>query len=176
MGTNTNVRSRPREKTAQGSDVRVVLDAFRHIVRVLRLSSRAAEKRVGVSAAQLFVLHKLAEGRALSLGELADRTFTHQSSVSVVVGRLVARGLVARRSSAADGRRVELALTGSGRTLLRRAPAAAQERLIEAIEGLGTADRRALATTLARLVQRLRVDGKVPGMFFEEKGAGYERA
>src|SRR5215217_2732988 len=69
---------------AGGRDVRAVLDAIRRIVRVLRVSSRAAEKQVGLSGAQLFVLHKLEDAPALSLNELADRTRTHQSSVSVV--------------------------------------------------------------------------------------------
>ena len=112
----------------------------------------------------------------MSLGELADRTFTHQSSVSVVVSRLVARGLVARWPSAADGRRVELALTAPGRALLRRAPAAAQERLIAGLQRLPVAERRALAVTLVRLVREIGVDRTVPGMFFEERGASDERA
>src|SRR4051794_8130303 len=75
--------------TGGGGDVRAIMDAIRRIVRVLRVSSRAAEKQVGLSGAQLFVLHKLADTPALSLNELADRTRTHQSSVSVVVQRLV---------------------------------------------------------------------------------------
>src|SRR5437763_1011424 len=65
------------------SDVRSIMDAIRRIVRVLRVSSRACEKQVGLSGAQLFVLHKLEEAPALSLNQLADRTRTHQSSVSV---------------------------------------------------------------------------------------------
>ena len=171
MGSHTNEPSRRAQPATRSDDLRVVLDALRHIVRVLRVSSRAAEKRVGLSAAQLFVLHRLADGRALSLGELADRTFTHQSSVSVVVSRPVARGLVARRSSAVDGRRVELTLTRSGRALLRRAPAAAQERLIEGLERLSAAQRRALAGTLARLGRDMGTGDRVPGMFFEEGGS-----
>src|SRR3954449_11206732 len=82
-----------------GHDIRDVMDAIRRIVRVLRVSSRAAEKQGGLSGAQLFVLHKLADAPALSLNELADRTRTHQSSVSVVVQRLVDRELVARARS-----------------------------------------------------------------------------
>ena len=67
---------------------------------MLRVASRAAERDVGLGAAQLFVLHKLEEAPRLSLNELAERTRTHQSSVSVVVRRLVNRGLVARTAPA----------------------------------------------------------------------------
>jgi DNA-binding MarR family transcriptional regulator len=60
-----------------------VLDAVRRIVQALRESSRQAERQVGLSGAQLFVLQKLAESPASSVNELAARTHTHQSSVSL---------------------------------------------------------------------------------------------
>jgi len=156
------------KRVARRDDVRAILDGIRHVVRVLRVSARAAERRVGVSGAQLYVLHQLAERPATSLNALAARTHTHQSSVSVVVARLVRRGLVERRTSAADGRRIELALTAAGRRLVRRAPAAAQERLVAALGRLPVAERARLATGLSRLVQSLGVAGRTPGMFFEE--------
>jgi hypothetical protein len=40
---------------ASDEPVRVVLDCVRRIVRALRDSSREAERRVGISGAQLFV-------------------------------------------------------------------------------------------------------------------------
>src|SRR3954468_12674201 len=85
-------------------DVRIVLDGVRRIVQSLRESSRRAEKRVGMSGAQLFVLQKLEEAPAQSLNDLAGRTHTHQSSVSTIVARLVERGLVTRMRSPRDGR------------------------------------------------------------------------
>ena len=72
---------------------REVLDAIRRIVQALRESSRAAEKGVGLSSAQLFVLQTLQETPGLSLNELAERTRTHQSSVSVVVTKLARQRL-----------------------------------------------------------------------------------
>src|SRR5262245_858835 len=103
-------------------EVPVVLDAFRRIVRELRLGARTAERAVGVSAAQLFVLEKLAANPAASVAELAARTLTDPSSVSVVVSRLAERGLVSRTTASADARRAEIALTARGRALARRAP------------------------------------------------------
>ena len=147
--------------------MRVVLDGIRRIVQALRASSRVTEKKLGLSAAQLFVLLKLSGRQGLSINELAARTLTHQSSVSVVVTRLVEQGLVARRRSTADGRRVELSLTRRGRAVLSKAPAAAQDRLIEAIESMPRADRRALARSLDRLSRALFVEGH-PTMLFED--------
>jgi len=146
---------------------RAVLDAIRRIVRALRESSRGAERSVGLGAAQLFVLQRLAGAPALSLNELAHRTLTHQSSVSVVVSKLVRGGLVERTRAASDGRRVEIVLTPAGRTLLARAPAAAQDRLIGALGLLGGPARKELARRLGDLVEAMALPAQHPPMFFE---------
>jgi DNA-binding MarR family transcriptional regulator len=98
------------------------MNAVRSIVRALRINTRAVELKMGISLAQLFVLQQLAERPAESLNDLAERTATHLSSVSVVVRRLVERGFVSRTPSAADKRRIEIAMTPSGRALLADAP------------------------------------------------------
>ncbi|MFL5310089.1 MAG: MarR family transcriptional regulator [Myxococcales bacterium] len=151
--------------------VRVVLDTVRRIVRALRESSREAERRVGISSAQLFVLQQLASGPARSVSELAERTLTHQSSVSVVVRRLVSARLVARSSSRSDRRRTELRLTARGRHLLRSAPPLAQERLIRAVRTLPAPRRAQLAAALLEVATRMRLGAGAPGMFFEERGS-----
>jgi DNA-binding MarR family transcriptional regulator len=145
----------------------LALDAIRRIVQALRTSARQAERELGVSGAQLFVLHTLAERPAASLNDLAARTFTHQSSVSVVVHRLVRRGLVSRTRSPDDGRRVQLALTPRGRAVLRAAPEIAQLRLIRALHDLPERDRRALTRILGHIVRRMGAPGR-PALFFED--------
>lgn len=131
--------------------VRPVLDAIRKVVRTLRLSAQRAQREAGISGAQLFVLQTLAENEGQSVSELAARAATDQSSVSVVVARLVRRRLVARRADPRDHRRVRLTLTASGRALARRAPAAAQQDLVRAIEVLPRPDQAALAELLGRI-------------------------
>jgi DNA-binding MarR family transcriptional regulator len=137
------------------SAVSDVIDSVRAIVRTLRVSGRAAEQAVGLHGAQLFVLQKLAEAPAQSLAELASRTLTDPSSVSVVVSRLVARRLVSRSVSPEDGRRVIIALTPAGRATLRRAPEAAQAQLMGAAERLPRRELLALAAGLRKLVSKL---------------------
>jgi DNA-binding MarR family transcriptional regulator len=154
--------------------MRRVLDAFRRIVRALRVSARRAEKSVGISGAQLFVLRTLAgAGYAMSVNALAGATATHQSSVSVVAQRLAKRGLVVRRRSARDGRGVELRITAAGRALLRHSPEVAQDGLIGAIRRLSLDERARLA---ALLEQVARDAGMVAGpaeLFFEPRSGRY---
>jgi len=146
-----------------------VLDSVRRIVRLLREGSRVSEERVGLSAAQLFVLQRLDAARPLSLTELAARTLTHQSSVSVVVRRLVQQGLVQRRPAEGDARRLELSLTKRGQALLARAPSASQDRVIAAIEELPPRTRSSLASSLEALVQALGIDDRAAPMLFDEE-------
>jgi DNA-binding MarR family transcriptional regulator len=134
------------------------------------VSARSAEKATGLSGAQVFVLQKLAEAPAASLGDLALRTATDQSSVSVVVSRLVARRLVARHESKKDGRRVEIGLTEAGRRVLRRSPKVIQDQLLQALERMPRASRRTLGVALGELVANMNLDDEV-AMFFEEEPA-----
>jgi MarR family transcriptional regulator, lower aerobic nicotinate degradation pathway regulator len=170
-----NIRYMGAHTIRRTADTRAVLDAVRRIVRTLHESSRAAEKLVGVTGAQLFVLQKLAESPGASLNDLAARTHTHQSSVSTVVSRLVERGLVLRAPSAADGRRLELRLSGEGRRLLARAPGAAQSRLVQAIEQLPAVRRRALSRSLMALTNAMDLAGGEPVMFFDDTQHGARR-
>jgi DNA-binding MarR family transcriptional regulator len=146
---------------------RQVLDSLRRIVQALRESSRRAEQELGVSGAQLFVLDALSLSPALSLNELAQRTRTHQSSVSTVVTRLVKRGLIRRARAGDDARRLTLALSPDGRRLVARAPDVAQNRLLRGIDRLAPTTRRALATALAALATELDGGRGTPPMFFD---------
>lgn len=154
---------------SRDADIRDVLDALRRIVQMLRESSRLAEKHVGLSGAQLFVLHQLAGEPHLALKELAARTHTHQSSVSTVVSRLVEAGLVSRARSGRDGRSVALSLTARGRTLVGRSPDAGQDRLIRAVESLPASRRADLARALRHLGHAVDSTRRRPEMFFEER-------
>jgi DNA-binding MarR family transcriptional regulator len=150
------------------NETRRILDAIRRILHGLRESSRAAEASLGVTGAQLFVLSSIDGRGGTPLGELATRTATHQSSVSEVAARLVDRGLVVRRTDANDRRRVVLSLTPAGRALMRRAPDAAQERLLGAAAGLPASMRAAVARGLEHVARAMEAGAHAPPMFFEE--------
>ena len=160
-------RRNPRGTAAQ-RDGASALDSMRRIVRALGISARTAERSIGITGAQLFVLRVLDAHPAQSLNELAALTFTHQSTVSVVVDRLVSRGFVTRSRSDTDGRRVVLALTATGRRALRHAPPPTQMRLIAAINALPPAGRRELAKALKTVVGAMDVAGGATGLPFDD--------
>jgi DNA-binding MarR family transcriptional regulator len=163
-------------RAAHPPDVRMALDAFRHIVQALR-AGRGAEDHGGLGSAQLFALQQIAEHPDASINDVAALTCTHQSSVSVVIQRLVQQRLVAKVVSGQDRRRQRLAVTAKGRRLLGRAPVAVQEHLIAAIAALPGADRRALARSLSAVARLVTSDGATPHppMFFEDDVSGERR-
>jgi DNA-binding MarR family transcriptional regulator len=146
----------------KAANIRIVMDSLRRIFRELRLCARDAERGAGISGAQLFVLQALAEAQASSLNDLADRTLTDQSSVSVVVRRLADQGLLARNASTKDARRVELSLTAAGRRLLARYPELTPaRRLVEALRRLDASELSVLTSGLAALVREIAIKDAV---------------
>jgi DNA-binding MarR family transcriptional regulator len=167
MGTNSMQSS--STDSSIDSPVPHALNAVRSIVRALRINTRAIELKMGISLAQLFVLQQLSERPAESLNELAERTATHQSSVSVVVRRLVDRGLVSRTPAPADKRRIEIDVTPAGRELLAGAPVTIQMRLMAALSEMNRDDQNALADLLERWLRGAGIDIASPPMLGEDE-------
>lgn len=159
----------PHASAPLSGERRAALQSVRALVGVLRRSARSVERHTGVTNAQLFLLRALARREDASLAELAALARTRRNAVSAVVTRLVRQGLVRRTRAEADRRRVRLALTARGRTLLRRAPEPPTARLIDALETLSAREARALARGLGALTHALSLDPMPAGMLFEEE-------
>lgn len=148
---------------------REVLDSIRRILRALRESSRAAETDLGISGAQLLVLQNLSSGDPLSINDLAARTQTHQSSVSVVVAKLEEAGLVKRSVSPEDARKMQIALSSSGTKLLKKmSRELAHQRLFDAIAELPQTKQKQLAILLSEVVERAGFAETPATLFFED--------
>ena len=143
------------------------MDVLRRLVHSLHSAKSDCETRLGVTAAQLFVLREIAKAGTLTVTELAQRTVTCQSSVSEVVTRLTARGLVTRGRSVEDRRRAELTLSDAGRELLTRAPESVQERLLSAFYRLPPHTRHAAMDGMKAWLDEAGLAEAEPTMFFE---------
>jgi DNA-binding MarR family transcriptional regulator len=155
---------------------RHVMDSLRRIVRVLGASARGPAARHGATGAQLFVLRQIDAAPGLSIGELAARTLTGQSTVSEVVTRLVDRGLVSRRANPTDARQTRLQLTARGRSEVRDTEPTAQERLAAGLAALDPNEREALARSLDRWLQAAGLTELPATMFFEDDHAAARTA
>lgn len=150
------------------SEVGEVMDYIRHIFKVLRVSSSQYEKELGLSAAQIFVMKKLKQEPGLSINDLALRTTTHQSSVSVVVKKLEEQGLVSRTVSPEDSRKVVVSLTPSGQVKLGEIPRTVQEDMIDALQKMSPEKTEALAQIMKEFVSSAGIiESEIAPMFGE---------
>lgn len=149
---------------------REIMNHFRRIVHALRSSHRAAGN-LNLTGAQLFVLNVVGDAaRPLSISEIAERTETDQSTVSVVASRMVERGLLIRKQSTSDTRRVELTLSARGRALKKKAPATVgQQRLAASMEALSARDARELLRILDRVVADMQIAEEPAEMLFSDE-------
>lgn len=144
------------------------LNAVRSIMRALHSNSREIEGKIGMSLAQVFVLEELAKRPAGSLGEIAARTATHPSSVSIVVKRLVAGGLVSRTADPRDRRRLQFSIMPSGSQILLRAPKTIQVRLMAGLGAIAPADQTRLVDLLESWLTTAEIDRVTPPMLLED--------
>lgn len=111
----------------------------------------------------------------LSVNELAERTLTHQSTVSEILSRLVKDDLVSRAPSKRDARQMEICLTAKGAQVLKKVPRTAQEDLVDAIARMKPNARKLLAGLLNELVTSAGFAQERPPLFFEDRSPGEKR-
>lgn len=112
------------------------LTALRRILRATDLNARQLARRTGLTPSQLIVLQLVGrEGQALPSAVARDAQLT-QATVTALVDRLVAAGLVSRRRGVSDRRRVWIELTPAGRQRLARSPDLLQDRFAASFERL----------------------------------------
>lgn len=145
-------------ESANNQEVVRSMNAVRSLVRALRIDARWIEDTTGISLAQIVVLEKLCTAPARSIVELAGRTGTHASSVSVVVKRLVERGFVERARDEIDRRQVQFAVTEAGREFLRGVPRTVESHLFDALGTFDPADAERLASLLERWVKSAGIE------------------
>ncbi len=109
----------------------------------------------------LATLRRAGEPFRLSPGELSASTMVTSGAVTKRVDRLVRKGLVRRRISAADARGREIQLTPEGRALTDDLVVRHWDNEDRLLAALGPEDRGLLAGLLRRLL--LDVEGPTPG-------------
>ena len=97
--------------------------------RAVTSAYRPLLDELGLTYPQYLVLLVLWEDDACSIGQLGDRLHLDSGTLSPLLKRLEAAGLVRRQRSDTDERRVEVTLTADGRALEDRA-ACVPERLL----------------------------------------------
>ncbi len=116
---------------------------------VIGFAGQLGELRLGFM--QLAALYVLADGRSLTIGELAESIGRSPSATSRLVDGLVKRRLMERRSEEEDRRQKILRLTPRGHAVLRVVDRGRAEQFLSAVRPLPTAERSIVAMGVAAL-------------------------
>jgi DNA-binding MarR family transcriptional regulator len=111
---------------------------------------------LGLTYPQYLVLVALWESEPQKVNELADRLSLDSGTLSPLLKRLEAAGLVERSRSTKDERAVEVALTAAGRALQKKAPEVVSR--IDELFGLKPEEMRRLQTTLRSIGERMEAN------------------
>ncbi|WFR67798.1 MarR family transcriptional regulator [Curtobacterium flaccumfaciens] len=106
----------------------------------------------GLSLTQLRVLAILRD-RRLRIGDLADYLGLERSTMTGLVARASAKGLLAREPNAADARAVDVVITGAGSDVARSLEAAMRDALLPLTARLPAGERRQLRVLLERMLR-----------------------
>jgi len=148
--------------------VNMSVDAFRRILRELRVAARQTELATGLSAAQAFVLSAIAASPGCSVNEIARSTMTDRSSVASIVERLARYGYITRAQSGDDRRRASIMITPRGRRASERSAPAPMSLLVAGLEKLSAVQVRGLARSLVALTKAMGIADEQPRFLFEE--------
>jgi DNA-binding MarR family transcriptional regulator len=92
------------------------------IEHCLQSTSKRMSTTLGVTGPQRLVLRVVSQSPGISAGELAHIVRLHPSTITGILQRLIAKGLLERKADAADSRRVRLSVRRRARRLARRTP------------------------------------------------------
>jgi len=105
------------------SDVpNLTLRALRRILRATEISTRQLAAVTSLTPSQLLVLREIAARTRPTPGAIAAALHFSQATITSIVDRLAASGLVTRHRSEVDKRQFILTATPQGHTVLTRAP------------------------------------------------------
>ena len=144
------------------SDSRYPLDPVLDFMRLLwsiehglqRLSKRM-EGELGITGPQRLVLRVVGQFPGLSAGELAHIVRLHPSTITGILQRLVARGLLERQRDPADTRRARLRLKQRAVAYTRTSRGTVEQVVTRALKRVGASNVRAARVVLTEVARRL---------------------
>ena len=129
-----------------------VMIALRKIIQAIDLNSRQLVKRVGLTGPQLVILREIASFGEVTAGEIAQAVSLSQATVTGIMDRMEKRGLIARKRSEQDKRKIMIRITEAGKDIVESAPPLMQEAFAQRFESLPAWEQNMILSALHRLV------------------------
>jgi len=129
-----------------------VLIAIRRIIQSVDLHSRYLVRHFGLTGPQLIILQEISNRKEVSISEIAKAVSLGQPTVTGILERLENRGLIIRRRSKSDKRKVLISITETCQVLMEKAPPPMQEHFIDQFTSLQDWEQSMILSSLQRIV------------------------
>lgn len=148
----------PAENFRMDETTRRVIVALRRIIRTVDIHSRALARDHGLTGPQYLTLKIVVERGSPTTGEVAEAVHLSQATMTGIVDRLEAKGLVRRSRSDRDRRKVRVEPTAAAEAALAAAPPVLQESFTSAFGQLRLEEQATILSSLERLVTLMEAD------------------
>jgi len=131
------------------------LIALRRILRATDLNARQLASSTGLTPSQLIVLQLVTGAGRVLPSSIARQVHLTQATVTSLVDKLVAAGLVRRTRDTEDRRRIWIDATDAGRRLIETAPDLLQDRFRAGFDALRDWEQSMIVSILERISSML---------------------
>jgi len=135
-----------------------VLKALRRIIRAVDIHSRKLNSEFNVTIPQMICLYVIARSEGITQSALAAEVDLGPSTITGVIDRLEAKGLVTRMRQSPDRRKVLLQVTERGHEVTKSAPALLQDRLAQSLRKQSELEQATIALSLERVVEMMNAE------------------
>jgi len=138
-----------------------VLKHFREIYIQAKSELKDNVKKTGLSGSQLWIMQQIYNFNGISNSELAKNLTLHVSTCSILVNKLIKKGLVEKTRSPTDERKIVLTITSKGKQLMAKAPKSPEGAIPSTLKKLNIEELEELNTVLTKFARKMKVLNKV---------------
>lgn len=134
------------------------LISLRRIIRATEASAKELAKLADMATSELLTLQLVADTPGISPGDLAKALTLSPVTSTVILQKLEQRGLIEKRRSNEDKRRLEVVLTEQGEREAKAAPSSLQARFAHNFSLLPEWEQHQIAATLGKVTHLMGAD------------------
>lgn len=132
-----------------------ILNSLRRIIRSIDKHNKQLSNSRKLTVPQLVCLRQLLLEGPQTNGDLSKGVFLSKASLTGIIDRLEAKGLVCRQRCPNDRRRVEVSLTPEGEQMAKSMPWPLQERFMQGLSSLSEEEICMVDKTLKNLLDMM---------------------
>ncbi|QQM31639.1 MarR family transcriptional regulator [Martelella lutilitoris] len=111
-----------KDEDLTSKNAEAVMKAIRRIAHAIDIRSKRIGRKTGLTIPQIVVLQAVADQGALTTAAISRQADLSPATTVTILDKLEAKGLIERKRSSSDRRKVQAVLTAAGSTTLAGTP------------------------------------------------------